>query len=394
MISVEEARTILLDASRLTATDARDLFAAAGHRVARAVQAPHDHPLFDMSAVDGYAFAFASGPNAMKVVVELAAGDACGHVLLPGECARIFTGAMLPAGSDTVVMQEFVQRQGDTITHNDAGLREGGNVRKRGEQLRAGDPLLNVGVHLSAAEIGLLASSGIQAVQVHVRPSVSIVRTGGEFTTSEDPLPGKIFSSNDAMLAAALQQEGITSGVRILTPKDVREELIRDLRSAVDSSDLVITTGGVSVGDHDLVRACSEELGAEVLFHGVLQKPGKPMLLARLRNTVIFGLPGNPRAVLMAWHEYVLPFLRAMQGSRDPWLRSAHLPLATSITLKGTRAEFRTARIEEGRVHLLADQGSHMLSSMIAAHALAYFPSHVRTVEAGDPVEVHYLPAP
>lgn len=392
MIEVEAARNILLHTARPTASSERDLFAAAGHRLARAVHAVHDHPLFDMSAVDGYAFAFTSGAASWRVVVELAAGDVFGKALLPGECARIFTGAMLPQGADTVVMQEHVERKGDTITHHDQGLRHGTNVRRKGEQLRTGDPLLQAGMHLGPAEIGLLASAGIQAVHVHARPSVSIVRTGGEFTERSSPEPGRIFSSNDVMLAAALLQGGIPSSGRLFTPKDERPELLRELQLAMDSSDVVITTGGVSVGEHDLVRSCLEELDAEVLFHGVRQKPGKPMLFARLGNTVIFGLPGNPRAVMIAWYEYVLPYLRAMQGATDPWLRSERLPISAAVQLKGARAEFRAAEVSRGVVHLLADQGSHMLSNLITAQALAYFPSSMRALDAGDLVELHYLP--
>lgn len=392
MIEVEAARNILLQTVQMTAGSEQDLFAAAGHRLARAVHAVHDHPLFDMSAVDGYAFAVTSGSASWRVMLELAAGDAIGKALLPGECARIFTGAMMPLGADTVVMQEHVERKGETITHNDQGLRCGANVRRRGEQLRAGDPLLQAGVHLGPAEIGLLASAGIRTVQVHARPSVSIVRTGGEFTEASSPEPGRIFSSNDVMLAAALLQEGIPSSGRLFTPKDERPELLRELQLAMDSSDVVITTGGVSVGEHDLVRSCLEELGAEVLFHGVRQKPGKPMLFARLGNTVIFGLPGNPRAVMIAWYEYVLPYLRAMQGAIDPWLRSERLPISAAVQFKGARAEFRVAEVRQGEVHLLADQGSHMLSNLIAAQAIAYFPSTMSALDAGDLVELHYLP--
>lgn len=392
MIEVEAARNILLHTAQVTASSELDLFAAAGRRLARVVHAVHDHPLFDMSAVDGYAFAFNSGSASWRVVVELAAGDAFGKTLLPGECARIFTGAMMPQGVDTVVMQEYVERKEDTIAHHDEGLRSGANVRRKGEQLRTGDLLLQAGVHLGPAEIGLLASAGIRAVHVHARPSVSIVRTGGEFTEASSPEPGRIFSSNDAMLAAALMQEGISTSGRLFTPKDERRELLNDLQLAMDSSDVVITTGGVSVGEHDLVRSCLEELGAEVLFHGVRQKPGKPMLLARLGNTAIFGLPGNPRAVMIAWYEYVLPYLRAMQGAIDPWLRSERLPISAAVQFKGARAEFRAAEVRQGEVHLLTEQGSHMLSNLITAQAIAYFPSSVRALEAGDPVELHYLP--
>lgn len=393
MITVEEARVILLRSTRLTASLQHDLFQATAHRLARDVHATHDHPLFDMSAVDGYAFNFTHNGNGWRVMADIAAGEVWQHTLREGECARIFTGAMLPAGANTVVMQEFVKRDGHTIQHLDTELRQGSNVRRKGEQLRTGDGLLHAGDALGAAEIGLLASAGITSVPVHAKPTVSIVRTGGEFITADTPEPGKIFSSNDAMLAAALHREGISISGRVFTPNDVRNELVKDLQSAVRKSDVVITTGGVSVGDHDLVKTCLQELGAEVLFHGVRQKPGKPMLFARQNDTFIFGLPGNPRAVLVAWYEYVLPFLRAMQGARDPWMRSERLPISAPITLKGARAEFRPATIVRGVVHLMPDQGSHMLSTVIAAHAIIYFPSTDRQLQAGDEVEVHYLPA-
>lgn len=392
MITVEEARTILLDSVRLTPDAMVGLFQAAGRRVAGAVSAPHDHPLFDMSAVDGYAFAHKGAGTTWRVVSELAAGDRHSGSLQPGECARIFTGAMLPAGAEYVVMQEHVQRHDGHAAPVDRLVRPGDNVRRKGEQLRAGDRLLEAGSSLGPVEMGLLASAGVQEVRVHAKPAVAIVRTGGEFTDPAAPEPGRIFSSNDAMLAAALHDIGISTEGRIFMPTDSREDLLRDLARAMEGTDVVITTGGVSVGDHDLVRDCLEELGAVVRFHGVEQKPGKPMLFASCGSTAVFGLPGNPRAVIVAWFEYVLPFLHAIQGASPPWLPRDVLPIATPVTMKGVRAEFRAARVGHGSVHVLPDQGSHMLSTLIAANALAYFPSTIRHWEAGDPVEVHYLP--
>jgi molybdopterin molybdotransferase len=393
MITVEEARAILLDAVQLTATTTIDLVRAHGHRLAAPVRSPHDHPLFDMSAVDGYAFAFEAGRTRWTVVAEVAAGEVLPQVLEPGECARIFTGAMVPTGADTVVMQEFVEREGARITHSDGKLTRGGNVRRKGEQLRSGDRLVEVGIRLGAAEIGLLASAGVTEVLVHHKPAVSLVRTGGEFTSATDPEPGRIFSSNELMLGAALQDEGIATPHRVFTPRDDKAELWRDLRSALDGSDLVITTGGVSVGDHDLVRACLEELGAEVLFHGVRQKPGKPMLAARCGHTLVLALPGNPRAVLVGWHLFVRPVIRAMQGA-DHWPRREALPLEQGVRWKGGRTEFRAGRLEKGRVRLLADEGSHMLLGLTHADVLVELPSEGGTLRAGDEVMVHDLSRP
>ena len=392
MITVEEARHILAQVARPTSVVLRELAEASGHHLAQHVVAPHDHPLFDMSAVDGYAFAFEEGRSTWRQVASLAAGDVHGAVLGAGECARIFTGAMIPTGADTVVMQEFVERDGDHITHHDTKLRSGGNVRRKGEQLRVGDVLLKPGTVLGPAEIGLLASAGVGSVAVHRKPLVNVVRTGGEFATGAETVPGRIFSSNDVMLVSALMQEGMRTAAPVFTPKDEAGELRRSLAQAAQGCDVLITTGGVSVGDHDLVKSVLLELGAEVLFHGVHQKPGKPMLFARLGNTFVFGLPGNPRAVLVAWYLFVRPFLLAVQGATGPVLRSESLPLSAGITLKGARAEFRAASVRAGVVHLLADEGSHMLSSLIAANAIVYFPATVRRAEAGELTEVYYLP--
>jgi molybdopterin molybdotransferase len=287
-----------------------------------------------------------------------------------------------------------VEREGAQITHSDGKLSRGGNVRRKGEQLRTGDRLLEVGTRLSAAEIGLLASAGVQQVCAHQKPTVSLVRTGGEFTSTTDPEPGRIFSSNELMLAAALKDEGIVTEHRVFTPRDDKPELLRDLQLALDSSDLVITTGGVSVGDHDLVRACLEELGAEVLFHGVRQKPGKPMLAACRGNALVLALPGNPRAVLVGWHLYVRPVIQAMQGAVDSWPRHGTLPLAQGVRWKGGRTEFRAGRLEKGRVHLLADEGSHMLLGLTLADALVELPAEGGTLEAGDEVMVHDMQRP
>lgn len=389
MIAVEEAKRIMMAHVPIMRADFVELDDCIGFRLAKDATAPFDHPLFDMSAVDGYAFAHGTGHAAWKVVADIAAGEVCNGVLHPGECARIFTGAMLPQGADTVVMQEFVQRDGDAITHTDDKLRAGSNVRYKGEQVKAGDVLLKAGTRIGPAAVGLLASTGVRKVAVYGEPQVGILRTGGEFVDGSIIPPGRIFSSNDAMLVGALYDEGLHAEAD--TAKDDPRELTEALRVASDF-DVLITTGGVSVGDHDLMRTCLEQLGATIHFHGVAQKPGKPMLFATLGDLPVFALPGNPRAVMVLFWQYVLPFLRAMQGASDPWPKNDVLPITHAVQVKGDRAEFRAARVRNGSVTLLADEGSHMLRTLVEADALAYLPADRHTWQAGDPIEVHHLP--
>lgn len=390
MITVEEARQVMMGHVPPPKSERVPLAEAlARYQLDEALRSPVDHPMFTCSAVDGYAFAF-DEHREWKVVLEIAAGQAPDVVLRPGECARIFTGAMLPPSADTVVMQEFVVRTGDRFTHSDQRLKKNGNVRFQGEQFRAGTVVHERGKPFTPQAIGLLAGLGITDVRVARSPSVHVVTTGGEFTAPDKPLPGRIFSSNDVMLASALRMAGLDATVSFCA--DDADRLGDALNRAARMSDLVITTGGASVGDHDLIRPVLEQLGADIHFHGVRQKPGKPMLFATLNNTPVFALPGNPRAVIILYWEYVLPFLRAMQGASDPWPLMDRLPLSTPISLKGERAEFRAAHVRGGKVTLLPDEGSHMLSALTRANVLAYLPLDVRSLNEGDLVEVHHLP--
>lgn len=203
------------------------------------------------------------------------------------------------------------------------------------------------------------------------------------------PQPGKIFGSNDVMLAAALHSAGITATMRHVD--DDRDALRAAWTELAATHDVVLSTGGVSVGDFDLIPAVINELGADIRFHGVLQKPGKPLLFGRLGDAAVFGLPGNPRAVMVLFREYVLPFLQAVQGAAQPWMRNARLPLMDPASIKGVRAEFRAARVTGTQVELLADEGSHMLRSLAEADAIAYIPADVRELKKDQLVEVHYL---
>lgn len=390
MINVEEAKRLVMNVVTVRAGEYQLLDDAVGRVLAEDAIAPYDHPLFDSSAVDGYAIGDPEGP--WKLVGSVSAGEVFGRWLLKGECVRIFTGAHVPADSHAVVMQERCRvNEGVLVIDGDVPT-NGGNIRRKAEGSRAGDVLLRKGTRLDPVGVGLLASSGLEDVSVTIEPAVSIVRTGGEFIDGEELQPGRIFSSNEWMLIAAVRRAGFFTEPEAFIANDTEAELRGALLQAVEEGDVVITTGGASVGDHDLMLPVLQKLGAVIHFHGVAQKPGKPMLFATLKGVPVFALPGNPRAVMILFWEYVLPFLRAMQGAADPWLKSERLPLTHPVELKGERAEFRAAQVRAGKVTLLADEGSHMLRSLVDADVLACFPADRRSFKAGDPVEIHYLP--
>ncbi|MFZ1688642.1 MAG: molybdopterin molybdotransferase MoeA [Flavobacteriales bacterium] len=390
MISVAEAKRIVLQQASRTPSVFLFNSEAISHFLGDDVFSPEPYPRFDMSAVDGYAVCGDGQPWAM--VGSIAAGEVLGRAIEDGECVRIFTGAPVPMGADRVVMQEQCVRDGDRMRYDGVLPVSGANIRRKGESVREGEMLLPRGTRMDAAAVGLLASVGLEQVEVHAKPLVSIVRTGNEFIGEGENTGGRIHSSNEWMLQAALIPEGILPGNDPLLANDNAADLRQAILDACAEGDVVVTTGGASVGDHDLIKPVLEELGAVIHFHGVAQKPGKPMLFATVEGKPIFALPGNPRAVLVLFFEYVLPFLHAIQGATYPGLTHDVLPLTHAVQVKGERAEFRAARVSAGHVTLLADEGSHMLRSMVGAGALAYLPADKRSFGIGDPVEVHYLP--
>lgn len=390
MINVEEAKRIIMGHVRALPFTPLALDLAQDHHLAADAKSAAPHPMFDMSAVDGWALC-GEGPE-WTPVAEIAAGQVMGAPLAPGQCARIFTGAQVPSGTERVLMQEHAVRVDGAVVLKGALPALAANIRRKGEQFTEGELLARTGERLDPATIGLIAMGGLEEVEVSFKPWLAVVRTGDEFIEEGSSRAGRIFSSNEWMLFAALRKELCEvddDGAFIATDDDADIETA--MKQAAEA-DVIITTGGVSVGDHDRIEAVLRKMGAEIHFHGVSQKPGKPMLFATLNGKPVFGLPGNPRAVMVLYWEYVLPFLRAMQGATDPWPRMDRVPLAHTVEVKGDRAEFRAVRIQGGRVHLLADEGSHMLRSLIDADALAYLPTDKRAWKEGEQMEVHYLP--
>ncbi|MCB9235256.1 MAG: molybdopterin molybdotransferase MoeA [Bacteroidia bacterium] len=393
MISVPEAQQILLQNLFPLPHSLIQLEDAAGKMLAEDVISPASHPFFDQSAVDGYAFRYEDlgQKRELKLFREIKAGDSGEFTLPRGHAARIFTGAPLPPGADTIIMQEFVETAGEMLKLGDERLKPGGNVRPAGQQIHKGDIALPKGARLDPAAIGFLASLGIFQVNCFAQPKVHVITTGSEFAETEADLTrGKIFESNGVMLVAALREMGLEAkSTQCIDDLPLLTEKIRDL---APQNDLLILTGGVSIGDYDFTLPALEENQFQTLFHNVWQKPGKPLLFASKENTAAFGLPGNPRAVLVCFYEYVYPYLRALQGMKKPFLPTLRMPLVEGFNKKQGRAEFLTAAIVEDGVSLRAVQGSHMLQSFAGADALVYLPPNPFDFAPNESVEVHILP--
>lgn len=386
MIDVRQARAILLRQVRELPAEVVPLSGAVGRFLSADVQATDAFPRFDMSAVDGYAVG--AGPGPWRRIGAVAAGEVLSRPVGTDECVRIFTGAQVPAGAVAVVMQERSTQNEGLISVSGEAPRPGAHIRRTAEGHRVGDLLLRRGDRLDPAAIGLLASSGIRSVHVALRPRVAVIRTGGEFITEGRPTEGRIHGSNEVMLEAALREAGAALSAPPIAVDDDADRLGAALRRARADADLVLTTGGASVGEHDLLRPVLERLGATIHFHGVRQKPGKPMLFATLDGTPVVGLPGNPRAVLVLFTVYLHSVLRALQGARDAGPDEDLLPLAAPLERKGERDEFRAARVRGGRVELLPDAGSHLLSGLVGGTVLCHLDAAQTRLDAGERVRV------
>ncbi|MCH8498204.1 MAG: molybdopterin molybdotransferase MoeA [Marinobacter sp.] len=367
LLSVQEAQDILADQARcLVGTETVPLAEAQGRTLAEFITAPIAIPPHDNSAMDGYGLN--SQDLARGLTFPVSQRVAAGQVperLLPGSCVRIFTGAPIPEGVDVVVPQERVTRLADGGVQVPAGLQPGGNIRLAGEDVRAGALLLQTGARLEGAEIGLLASQGIPAVPVRQRLRVQVLTTGDELVQPGQPLqPGQIYNSNQYTLMAALQRLGCDVSCRHWVA-DSFDNTREALAAAADQAHLVISTGGVSVGEEDHVRSAVAELG-EVRFWGVAMKPGKPFTFGQVLDTPFIGLPGNPMAALVTFEVLVIDYVRRLMGRQTRPLM--HFPVESGFTRERTtpRQEYLRVRLDcadfEPVAHLAGSQSSGVLS--------------------------------
>jgi molybdopterin molybdotransferase len=359
---------------------------ARGRVLARDAHAAVDLPPFDSSAMDGFAVRAEDTPGELRLSGESAAGAPSAGELEPGSAIEISTGGVVPEGADAVVPVERTQR---TATHVTVERVEAGeNVRPRGGDTAAGEIVAYAGDELRAPQLGGLAAAGIATVSCVRRPRVAILATGSELRRAGEPLgPGQIYESNTVLLGALVVSAGGDPTVLDAVADDGRAT--RDAIARGLDHDVLLTSGGVSVGPHDLVRGALRELGAEEVFWRVAVKPGKPIAFAVRGRTLVFGLPGNPVSSLVGFELFVRPALRALQGAAPgPQYRPG--VLARTVRANDQRDELlrASARVEDGAVVLtpLGGQESHMIARAAAADALVLVPRGAGEVVAGEPV--------
>lgn len=395
MITLDEARGLLAAQVTFLEPVVLPLGEALGCRIAVPPRSDVDLPPGHVSAMDGYAVRHAdvAAGGAMPIAFEVQAGALAGQLPV-GQAARIFTGAVLPDGADTVVPQEQATVADSGVVSLEP-LSVGSHVRPRGEVFTSGTALAEIGELVTPQLLALLAAAGADSVTVVPRPKVSVVVTGGEVVpVSEVPGPGQIRNSNGPMLDALVRAAGLPAPT-VSSAVDTTDDLRSALSSSMIGADLVLTSGGVSVGDYDLVPEVVRSLGGEVVFHRVAVKPGKPLLAARFDTCWLLGLPGNPVSVLAGWRLFGWPLAAALSGDGAAFEEQPMLvPLEEAVTNRGGRIELRPAVLSGGddgfTVRVVPWRGSHDLVAAAAANALARIEVGA-SCEAGDAVQCYPL---
>ncbi|TCD26578.1 molybdopterin molybdenumtransferase MoeA [Pedobacter psychrodurus] len=391
MISVKEAKDLISQHITLLNPISIDLAQASGHVLANDVYAKYDIPAFSQSSMDGYALKFEDHKQELALIGEMAAGTATSITILQGQTSRIFTGAPLPQGADTVVMQEKITRRDGKITLQDPNLKPGLNVRDKGSEIMAGALAMEKGNLLSPAAIGFLAGIGINQVSVYPMPKISIIVTGKELQQPGKTLEfGQVYESNSYSLSAALKHEGIEQ-IAVYEADDDLEILKKVLQTATESSDVVLLTGGVSVGDYDFVIEAASHCGIKQIFHKVKQKPGKPLFFGTKNQKLIFGLPGNPSSVLCCYYNYVLPSIKSLSHKSNNVVE-LQAKLTHSYSKAAGLTHFLKGKYENGLVTPLSAQESYRLSSFAQANCLICLDETQEDLKKGDILTVLILP--
>jgi len=403
MISTHEAKEIVSNSTNTLAPVKSLLDRAEGKVLAEDVYALADIPAFPQSSMDGYAFSFEGWKQykELKIVGEVVAGTSKKISLDPGNAVRIFTGGAVPIGADTVVMQEKAKAHNEELIIEDETLQVGTSVRPRGSEIKAGALALENESTLSPAAIGFLAGIGIAEVKVYPNPSISIIITGNELQQPGRRLEhGQVYESNSFALKAVLKQVQIED-VQVSYAIDNREIVTSALQEALQRSDVVLLTGGISAGDYDFVLQATQECGVEKLFHKVKQRPGKPLYfgMKTLANDtggkatkLVFGLPGNPSSVLTCFYQYVTPALEKL-SRRKKILRTLRVPLSRSLQKTAGLTHFLKGIYDGETATPLDAQESYRLSSFAIANCLIQVDEEITSLKEGEMVDVYLLPA-
>ncbi len=391
MLSVQDAKQILMKHIKKMPSKPILIQEATGRIVSADVKSNIDVPSFDNSAMDGYAFRHQSKKDSFTVVKSIQAGDYSSTEVKPNEAVRIFTGAALPPGCDTVIQQELCMITDNVVSFDFTKTHKGANTRLRGSQNKSGDVILKAGSLIRPGVVGLLASVGVTRVMVYAMPSVAVIVTGNELQENGTELKaGCIYNSNEPTLHALLKQTGIYN-IQSTRVKDNAELLLEKIKSYLTSYDLLILTGGISVGDYDYVRGALKEAGVNELFYKVKQKPGKPLLVGVKDNKTIFALPGNPAAVISCFYQYVRPTILTMMGYEHAFQPSSMMPIASEISVKKGLTYFLKAKRKDGKLIILPGQDSFNLLPFAEAECLLSIDEGIEYLPANSLVEVYNL---
>ena len=387
LIAVAEARRRLLAMATPVATETLAIGAASGRWTAAPVTARRTQPARDLSAMDGYAVRFGDLPGPFRVVGESAAGRPSGVTVGPGEAVRIFTGAAVPDGADSIVIQEEVARESDLARLTGEGPSAiGRHIRRRGLDFSAGDVVVPAGERLTPARIAVAATAGVDAISVRRRIRVATAATGDELVRPGMPVgDGQLPESNGIMIAAQLADLPVDIVDLGILPD--RLDVLADAFHTVDA-DVLVTTGGASVGDHDLVRPALKAAGADIDFWRIALRPGKPMMAGRLGRMIALGLPGNPVSAFVTTHIFLRPLIGKLSGAHDPCPLRLRVPLAEALPANDHREDYLRARLIDGCAVPFTFQDSSMLLTLASSACLIVREPHAPAAAKGEMVSI------
>ena len=389
LIPVAEAQARMMALRPPLPIETVPLVQANGRHAAVDVVAARTQPALDLSAMDGYAIRFAERPGPWTVVGESAAGGGLGRALHPGEAARIFTGAPVPEGADAILVQEEAARDGNRMTMAGEGPRgPGAHIRRAGSDFAQGDTLIAAGTAIGAAAIALAVSGGHGALAVRRRPRISILSTGNELVRPGVPASGALLpASNGPMLAAMLAGPTcIVTDHGIV--RDDLDAIAAAFSALADQANIIVTTGGASVGDHDLVLPALQKAGARIDFWKVALKPGKPVMIGTLGEAIVLGLPGNPVSAFVTATLFLKPLIAHLLGARSPVPAPMLARIGAALPATGNRAEYLRGRWSDGRAVPVAGQDSAGLAALVQAEMLIVRPPQSPALEPGADIEI------
>lgn len=393
MISVNKAREILSTHLKEGKIKTVALKKSLGSILAENVHSPIDVPSFDNSAKDGYVIKYHEKGEEFQLKGEIQAGDISKFELSENQAARIFTGAKMPENADTVIPQEIVivDENNNKISFPKEKIKTGSNVRYKGSQCRKGDLVVEKGTEISPGIIGLLASVGIAEIPVFPSPSVAYIITGNELKEiGSDLKEGEIYDSNGPMLEALLEKSGIKK-ITSFKAEDHKNALQQVINQALEENEVLLLSGGISVGDYDFVEECLKTAGVQELFYKVKQRPGKPFFAGKKEEKWVFALPGNPASVFSCFNQFVKPCLQFLMGQKEVWKPQAMLPLQEDQKKKSGLTFFLKAKRENGKVKILSGQQSFNLQAFNQANCLVELEEESEMLKAGTPVKIYAL---